>query len=86
MDQKTQDIIEAIEYYLEGEYKVYSLEVQGFPLFKTIYIGGKNRSLDSSKKYLVNSIFNHLPEEFSNVDESILRKTIKNFIDKLRKN
>lgn len=86
MDQKTQDIIDVIEHYLDSEYKVYSLEVQGFPLFKTIYIGGKNRSLDSSKKYLVNSIFNHLPEEFSNVDESILRKTIKNFIDKLRKN
>jgi len=86
MDKKTQDTIEAIEYHLNSTYKVYSHEIEGLPIFNSIYIGGKMRNLDTSKKYLVNKIYYDLPEEFSGIDQIVLRQTIKNFIDKLRKN
>ena len=50
-----------------------------------IYIDGKSRILDSSKKSLVNKIINTYSEDFPKVPEASLRLTAKKFIDDLKK-
>lgn len=49
--------------------------------FRHIYICGKSKNLDSSKKYLLNYIFNCMEGEFPNVDDEVIRRTIKKYID-----
>ena len=53
--------------------------------FVLLYIDGKSRLLNDSKKYLVNKIVSVFSDDFSNVPESSLRLTAKKFIDELKK-
>lgn len=53
--------------------------------FVLLYIDGKSRMLNSSKKDLVNKIINTFSEDFPKVSESSLRLTAKKFISDLKK-
>lgn len=52
--------------------------------FVLLYIDGKSRLLDSSKKNLVSKIIRTYEDEFPNVTESSLRLTAKKFIEDLK--
>jgi hypothetical protein len=46
-----------------------------------ISIDGKSYFVGSNKKRLVNKLFYTIQDSFSNIDEKIVRRTIKKFID-----
>jgi hypothetical protein len=49
--------------------------------FRHIFICGKSKNLDDSKKYLVGAIFNCMEDEFKDVDKEVIRRTIKKYLD-----
>ena len=71
--------------FLKSNVTVSSKEIDHFPKpFVLIYIDGKSKLLNNSKKYLVSKIVNTFSEDFPKVPESSLRLTAKKFIDELR--
>lgn len=71
--------------FLKSNIEVSSRNVDHFHKpFVLIYIDGKSKMLDTSKKSLVNKIINTYSEDFPNVPDSTLRLTAKKFIDELR--
>ena len=72
--------------FLKANIDVHSKTLDHFNKpFVLIYIDGKSRILDSSKKSLVNKIINTYSEDFPKVPEASLRLTTKKFIDDLKK-
>ena len=72
--------------FLKSNVTVSSQEMEGFRHpFVLLYIDGKSRMLNSSKKDLVNKIINTFSEDFPKVSESSLRLTAKKFISDLKK-
>lgn len=71
--------------FLKANITVESQQMDSFPRpFVLLYIDGKSRLLNDSKKYLVSKIVNTFSDDFSNVSESSLRLTAKKFIDELK--
>jgi hypothetical protein len=48
---------------------------------KQISIDHKTYMLEHNKKYLVGKLFNYLESEWVHLGESVLRRTIKKFLD-----
>lgn len=72
--------------FLKANITVESRHIDHSPRpFVLLYIDGKSRLLNDSKKNLVNKIVNVFSDEFPNVPESSLRLTAKKFIDELKK-
>lgn len=72
--------------FLKANIMVHSQKMENFSKpFVLIYIDGKSRILNSSKKSLVNKILNTYSEDFPKVPEASLRLTTKKFIDDLKK-
>jgi hypothetical protein len=53
--------------------------------FVLMYVDGKSRLLNNSKKYLVNVLLNAYGDDFPNLNDASKRLTAKKFIDELRK-
>ena len=53
--------------------------------FVLMYIDGKSRLLNNSKKYLVNVLINAYGDDFPNLNDASKRLTAKKFIDELKK-
>ena len=53
--------------------------------FVLIYVNGKSRLLNNSKKYLVNVLLNAYGDDFPNLNDASKRLTAKNYIDGLKK-
>jgi hypothetical protein len=50
-----------------------------------MYIDGKSRLLNNSKKYLVNVLINAYGDDFPNLNDASKRLTAKKYIDELKK-
>ena len=48
---------------------------------KQIYIDDKLYHIEDNKKYLVGKLANYLEDEWTHLDNSVLRRTIKKFLD-----
>ena len=48
---------------------------------KQIYIDDKSYHIEDNKKYLVGKLANYLEDEWTHLDNSVLRRTIKKFLD-----
>jgi len=71
--------------FLKANISVESQNIDNFSKpFVLLYIDGKSRLLNNSKKYLVSKIVNTFSDDFPNVTESSLRLTAKKFIDELK--
>lgn len=71
--------------YLRRNHPVHEIRLKGFEKpFKSISIDDKLRPLQS-KKYIVNLLFQEIEysEKFKDVEESVIRRTIKKYIDYL---
>jgi len=53
--------------------------------FVLMYVNGKSRLLNNSKKYLVNVLLNAYGDDFPNLNDASKRLTAKKFIDELKK-
>jgi hypothetical protein len=53
--------------------------------FVLMYVNGKSRLLNNSKKYLVNVLMNAYGDDFPNLNDASKRLTAKNYIDGLKK-
>jgi hypothetical protein len=53
--------------------------------FVLMYVNGKSRLLNNSKKYLVNVLLNAYGDDFSNLNDASKRLTAKKYIDELKK-
>ena len=53
--------------------------------FVLMYIDGKSRLLNNSKKYLVNVLINAYGDDFPNLNDASKRLTAKKYIDELKK-
>ncbi len=53
--------------------------------FVLMYVNGKSRLLNNSKKYLVNVLLNAYGDDFPNLNDASKRLTSKKYIDELRK-
>ena len=53
--------------------------------FVLMYVNGKSRLLNNSKKYLVNVLINAYGDDFPNLNDASKRLTAKKFIDELKK-
>lgn len=72
--------------FLKANVTVESRHIDHSPKpFVLLYIDGKSRLLNDSKKNLVNKIVGVFSDDFPNVPESSLRLTAKKFIDELKK-
>jgi hypothetical protein len=68
--------------YLKRNFNIYSQELEWLDKpIKFINIHGKTKSLNQNKSYLVNKLASEVSEEFPKLDEKIIRRTIKLFID-----
>ena len=71
--------------FLKANITVEAQQIDHFPKpFVLLYIDGKSRLLNNSKKYLVSKLVNTFSDDFSNVPESSLRLTAKKYIDELK--
>ena len=71
--------------FLKSNISVESQTIDHLPKpFVLLYIDGKSRLLNNSKKYLVGKIVNTFSDDFPNVPESSLRLTTKKFVDELK--
>lgn len=48
---------------------------------KQIYIDDKLYHIEDNKKYLVGKLANYLEDEWTHLDNSVLRRTVKKFLD-----
>ena len=48
---------------------------------KQIYIDDKSYHIEDNKKYLVGKLANYLEDEWTHLDNSVLRRTVKKFLD-----
>ena len=48
---------------------------------KQIYIDDKSYHIEDNKKYLVGKLANYHEDEWTHLDNSVLRRTIKKFLD-----
>ena len=48
---------------------------------KQIYIDDKLYHIEDNKKYLVGKLVNYLEDEWTHLDNSVLRRTVKKFLD-----
>ena len=53
--------------------------------FVLMYVNGKSRLLNNSKKYLVNVLLNSYGDNFPNLNDASKRLTAKKYIDELKK-
>ena len=53
--------------------------------FVLMYVNGKSRLLNNSKKYLVNVLINAYGDDFPNLNDASKRLTAKKYIDELKK-
>ena len=53
--------------------------------FVLMYVNGKSRLLNNSKKYLVNVLLNAYGDDFPNLNDASKRLTAKKYIDELKK-
>lgn len=53
--------------------------------YKTIYVGSKMYFMDGNKKFLVSKLDSILEDVFPHIDESIRRRTIKNYLSVMMK-
>lgn len=84
-DLRQKELIETIYQYLEETFKTYTLGSEYTGPIKYIDVGGKSRLVLNNKKYLVNLLYNNLPDEMKSLDPVIVRRTIKNYIDNILK-
>lgn len=71
--------------FLKANISIESRSVDHFPRpFVLLYIDGKSRLLNDSKKNLVSKLVTTFSDDFPNVPESSLRLTAKKFIDELK--
>jgi hypothetical protein len=81
----TGDTEDRVMNYLRRNNPVHEIRLKGFEKpFKSIFIDDKLRPLQS-KKYIVNLLFQEIEysEKFKDVEESVIRRTIKKYIDYL---
>lgn len=87
MDDLTQkELIDTIYQYLEETFKTYTIDSEHVGPIKYINVHGKSRLVLNNKKYLVNLLYNNLPDEITSLDPVIVRRTIKNYIDNILNN
>lgn len=69
--------------FLIQEYRVWELPSthQVFPNKKYIVVDDKPRFIEDHKKYLVNKIYLEVSEDFENLHESVIRRTIRKFLN-----
>ena len=69
--------------FLIQEYRVWELPSthQVFPNEKYIVVDDKPRFIKDHKKYLVNKIYLEVSEDFENLHESVIRRTIRKFLN-----
>lgn len=68
--------------HLKRNFPIFTEKLENFENpFKFILIDGKTKNLNQSKSFLVNKIYNIISDNFPNLDESIIRRTIKYYID-----
>ena len=79
IDRKFYDFLKA---NVETEGRQLDYSVRPFVL---MYVDGKSRLLNNSKKYLVNVLLNAYGDDFPNLNDASKRLTAKKFIDELRK-
>jgi len=68
--------------YLKRHFQTYKIDIPTFnepEIMISIY--GKSYFVRSNKKRLVNKLFFSIQDSFTNIDEKIVRRTIKKFID-----
>jgi hypothetical protein len=53
--------------------------------FVLMYVNGKSRLLNNSKKYLVNVLLNAYGDDFPSLNDASKRLTAKKYIDELKK-
>jgi hypothetical protein len=86
IEQKyTGDTEDRVMNYLRRNHPVHEIRLKGFEKpFKSISIDDKLRPLNS-KKYIVNLLFQEIEysEKFKDVEERVIRRTIKKYIDYL---
>ena len=76
---------ERVMNYLRRNHPVHEIRLKDFEKpFKSVLIDDKLRPLHS-KKYIVNLLFQEIEysEKFKDVDESVIRRTIKKYVDYL---
>lgn len=69
--------------FLIKEYRVWEFPSTHdiFPNKKYIIVDDKPRFIEDHKKYLVNKIYFEISEDFSNIPEPIVRRTIRQFLN-----
>jgi hypothetical protein len=77
-DNTSQEVLN----HLKREFPIYShkLEWMDKPM-KFITIDDKMKTLSQSKSFLVNVIYNSIFEKFPKLNEDVIRRTIKYYID-----
>lgn len=71
--------------YLRRNHPVHEIKISGFKKpFKSILIDDKLKPLNS-KKFIVNLLYNEIvySELFKDIEEGVIRRTIKKYIDYL---
>ena len=72
--------------FLKANVEVEGRNVEYFEKpFVLLYVDGKSRLLNNSKKYLVNVLLNAYGDDFPNLNDASKRLTAKKFIDELKK-
>ena len=72
--------------FLKSNVEVEGRNVEYFEKpFVLMYVNGKSRLLNNSKKYLVNVLINAYGDDFPNLNDASKRLTAKKFIDELKK-
>lgn len=83
-DLKNQEIRDSLVRYLKERFRTTAQSFgHDLPSVSMIEIQGKNYFVKNNKKFLVNKIFNSLPEIFDKTDVKFVRQTIKQFIDNI---
>lgn len=69
--------------FLIQEYRIWEFPSTHdlFPNKKYIIVDEKPRFIDDNKKYLINKIFLEVIDDFQNIPEPIIRRTIRKFIN-----
>ena len=72
-------------FYLKRNFPTHEINLEWMKTpAKFIQVDDKTRPLLGNKKYLVSKIYYLIQERFPNIEESVLRRTIKKYLDGIK--
>lgn len=81
--ESTSGISEDLLSYLKNNFQTGESTLFGEKVKKWIVVDEKTRFIEGNKKYLVDKIYWEVKDQFTGLDVSIIRRTIKKYLDSI---